>query len=81
MDRDQVKRVAAALGEVRLYDKHHTGELVAMRLRDSLADLPGYDPEAVEDKLMQLARTAIEAVRQGVLDDGNGGSGGKVPAP
>jgi len=60
--------VANALGDVRLYDKHHTGELIAMRLRDSLADLPGYGPAEVDDKLMQLARTAILAVEAGQTD-------------
>ncbi|WP_448208095.1 hypothetical protein [Azospirillum sp. sgz302134] len=61
MDRDKLKRVASALGDVHLYDKHHTGELIAMRLRDSLADSPGFDAAAVEDKLMELAKVALEA--------------------
>ncbi|HYG88499.1 MAG TPA: hypothetical protein VD978_19830 [Azospirillum sp.] len=65
MDRGHLKRIADALGDVHLYRKHHTGEFIAMRLRDSLADLPGFDPAAVEDKLMELARTAIEAHEQG----------------
>ncbi|SMH58567.1 hypothetical protein [Azospirillum agricola] len=60
-DRERLKRIAKALGDVRLYDKHHTGELVAMRLRDSLADHPGYDAEAVEAKLLELAKAALEA--------------------
>jgi hypothetical protein len=61
MDRDKVKRVADALGDVHLYDKHHTGEFIAMRLRDSLADNPGYDAAAVEDKLIELAKVALKA--------------------
>lgn len=65
MDRDHLKRVADALGDVHLYDKHHTGEFIAMRLRDSLADLPGFDPAGVEDKLMELARAALEAHERG----------------
>ena len=65
MDRDKIKRVADALGDVHLYDKHHTGEFIAMRLRDSLADNPGYDAAAVEDKLMELARTALQAAEDG----------------
>ncbi|MBP2312999.1 hypothetical protein [Azospirillum soli] len=73
MDRDKLKRVADALGEVHLYDKHHTGEMIAMRLRDSLADLPGYGPAEVEDKLMRLARVAIEAVEAGETDLGKPG--------
>ena len=64
-DRDTLKRVADAIGDVHLYDKHHTGEFVAMRLRDSLADTPGYDRAAVEDKLMELARAALDAAEAG----------------
>ena len=60
-DRNTLKRVADAIGDVHLYDKHHTGEFIAMRLRDSLADSPGYDQAAVDDKLMQLARIALDA--------------------
>ena len=65
MDRGRVKRVAKALGDVHLYAKHHTGEFIAMRLRDSLADNPGYDAEAVQDKLMELARAALTAAEEG----------------
>ncbi|MBP2291387.1 hypothetical protein [Azospirillum rugosum] len=65
MDRDRLKRVAKALGDVHLYDKHHTGEFIAMRLRDSLADNPGYDAADVEDKLMELARVALTAAEEG----------------
>ncbi|PWC77587.1 hypothetical protein [Azospirillum sp. TSH64] len=61
MDRDKLRRVAKALGDVRLYEKHHTGELITMRLRDSLADNPGYDEEEVDKKLLELARVALEA--------------------
>ena len=61
MDNHRLKRVADALGDVRLYDKHHTGELVSMRLRDSLADHPGYDAAAVDAKLMELAKAALDA--------------------
>ncbi|WP_042442940.1 hypothetical protein [Azospirillum sp. B510] len=64
MDRDRLNHVAKALGDVRLYEKHHTGELVTMRLRDSLADTPGYDAEEVERKLLDLARVALEAADQ-----------------
>lgn len=64
MDRDRLKRVAKALGDVHLYDKHHTGEFIAMRLRDSLADNPGYDAADVEDKLMELARVALTAAEE-----------------
>ncbi|PGH53447.1 hypothetical protein CRT60_26545 [Azospirillum palustre] len=61
MDRDKLRRVAEALGDVRLYEKHHTGELITMRLRDSLADNPGYDAEEVDKTLLELARVALEA--------------------
>ncbi len=61
MDQDRLKRVADALGDVRLYEKHRTGELVTMRLRDSLADHPGYDAGAVDAKLRELAKAALEA--------------------
>lgn len=61
MDRNRLKRVADALGDVRLYEKHHTGELVTMRLRDSLADHPGYDAAAVDAKLLELAQVALKA--------------------
>ncbi|MCG5239043.1 hypothetical protein [Azospirillum doebereinerae] len=61
MTSERLKRVADALGDVRLYEKHHTGELVTMRLRDSLADNPGYDAEEVEAKLLELAKAALEA--------------------
>lgn len=61
IDMDRLKRAAAALGDVRLYDKHHTGELVTMRLRDSLADHPGFDAQAVDAKLLELARAALDA--------------------
>ncbi|WP_245593547.1 hypothetical protein [Azospirillum halopraeferens] len=61
MDRDMLKRVAAALGDVPLYDKHHTGEFIRMRLRDSLADTPGFDAAAVDHALMEMARVALEA--------------------
>jgi len=67
MDRDHVKRIADALGDVRLYEKHHTGEFIAMRLRDALADLPGFGPEEVSDKLMELAKAAAEAYERGRL--------------
>lgn len=60
-DMDRLKRVADALGDVRLYDKHNTGEFVAMRLRDSLADHPGFDAQAVDAKLLELARAALAA--------------------
>ena len=63
MDRDLLKRVADALGDVRLYEKHHTGELIAMRLRDLLADLPGFDPAAVDGKLTDLAKAAVKACK------------------
>ncbi|OYD83280.1 MULTISPECIES: hypothetical protein [Azospirillum] len=66
-DRDTLKRVADAIGDVHLYDKHHTGEFVAMRLRDSLADSPGYDRAAVDDKLMELARAALDAAEAGKI--------------
>ena len=65
MDRDLLKRVAAALGDVRLYEKHHTGEMIAMRLRDLLADLPGFGPEEVDGKLTELARAAVKAGEEG----------------
>ena len=65
MDRDQVKRVAEALGDVRLYEKHHTGELIAMRLRDLLADLPGFGPAEVDGKLAELAKAALRANGEG----------------
>lgn len=61
MERDRLHRVAKALGDVRLYDKHHTGELISMRLRDSLADNPGFDKEEVDKTLLELARVALEA--------------------
>ncbi|TWA65515.1 hypothetical protein FBZ84_10831 [Azospirillum baldaniorum] len=64
-DRNTLKRVADAIGDVHLYDKHHTGEFIAMRLRDSLADSPGYDRATVDDKLMQLARIALDAAEAG----------------
>lgn len=63
MDQGTLKRVADALGDVRLYEKHHTGELVTMRLRDSLADHPGYDAAAVDAKLLELAKAALEAAK------------------
>lgn len=65
MDRDLLKRVAAALGDVRLYEKHHTGELIAMRLRDLLGDLPGFGPEEVDGKLADLAKAAVTACEKG----------------
>lgn len=65
MDRDLVTRVADALGDVRLYEKHHTGELIAMRLRDLLADLPGFGPEEVDGKLAELAKAAVAACEEG----------------
>jgi len=60
-DMDRLKRVAVALGEVRLYDKHNTGEFVTMRLRDSLGDHPGFDARAVDAKLLELAQAALDA--------------------
>lgn len=65
MDRDLLSRVAAALGDVRLYEKHHTGELIAMRLRDLLTDLPGYGPAEVDGKLAELAKAAVAAYDAG----------------
>lgn len=65
MDRDLLKRVADALGDVRLYEKHHTGEMIAMRLRDLLTDLPGFGPDAVDDKLTDLAKAAVRACEEG----------------
>ncbi|AWK87195.1 hypothetical protein [Azospirillum thermophilum] len=64
-DRDRLRRVAAALGDSHLYDKHHTGEFIAMRLSDSLADLPGFDAERVQDTLMRLAEAALRADEDG----------------
>ena len=65
MDRDLLARVANALGDVRLYEKHHTGELIAMRLRDLLADLPGFGPAEVDGKLADLAKAAVTACGEG----------------
>lgn len=67
MDRDQVKRIADALGEVRMYEKHHTGEMIAMRLRDVLGDLPGYGAAEVDGKLAELARAALRAHEEGAV--------------
>jgi uncharacterized protein with von Willebrand factor type A (vWA) domain len=60
MTDERVKRIAEALGDVAVFDKHQIGEVVTITLRGLLEDVRSFDPISVEEVLDKMARRAIE---------------------
>lgn len=61
MDEKTLRRMAEALGDTPVFDKHQTGEVLTIRLRDLLEDVRSFDPISVDDVLMELAKRAAAA--------------------
>lgn len=65
MDETRLRQAAEAIAEVKLFDKHQIGEIEVMTVRTLLEDVSRLgDTIPVEDKLLEIARTAIAAYQQ-----------------